>query len=181
LKQNLAHPGRDVGLAMHFHIEPMTPADWEQVRAIYLEGIAAGQSTFEVGAPPWEEWDAAHHPFARLVARSGGQVIGWAALSPVSRRPCYSGVVEVSVYVAEEFRDRGVGRQLLLSVIAESERHGIWTLQGATFPENEASLRLQQACGFREIGRRERIAQLRGVWRDTILTERRSPVVGATQ
>jgi L-amino acid N-acyltransferase YncA len=159
-------------------IEPMTPADWEQVRAIYLEGIAAGQSTFEVEPPTWEQWDAAHHPFARLVARSSGRVIGWAALSPVSRRRCYCGVVEVSVYVGAEFRGRGVGRQLLLSSIAESERQGIWTLQGATFPENEASLRLQRACGFREIGRRERIAQLRGIWRDTILTERRSSVVG---
>src|SRR5262249_35107136 len=96
----------------------------------------------------------------------------------VSRRRCYSGVAEVSVYIGAAFRGRGVGRQLLLRAIAESERHGIWTLQGATFPENEASLRLQRACGFREIGRRGRIAQLRGIWRDIILTERRSPVVG---
>ena len=164
---------------MHFEIEAMMPADWEQVRAIYLDGIAEGQSTFEVEAPPWEQWDAAHHPFGRPVARSGGRVIGWAALSPVSRRGCYSGVAEVSVYVGADFRGWGVGRQLLLSVIAASERHGIWTLQGATFPENEASLRLQRACGFRVIGRRERIAQLHGVWRDTILTERRSACVGA--
>jgi phosphinothricin acetyltransferase len=163
---------------MRFEIEAMTPADWEEVRAIYLEGVA-GQSTFEVEAPPWDQWDAAHHSFARLVARSGGRVIGWAALSPVSSRRCYCGVAEVSVYVGAEFRGQGVGRQLLLSAIAQSERHDIWTLQGATFPENEASLRLQRACGFREIGRRERIAQLRGIWRDTILTERRSPVIGA--
>jgi phosphinothricin acetyltransferase len=163
---------------MHLDIEAMTPADWEQVRAIYLEGIATGQGTFEVEAPSWDQWDAGHHGFGRLVARADGQVIGWAALSPVSRRRCYWGVAEVSVYVSTAFRGRGVGRLLLLRAIAESEQHGIWTLQGATFPENEASLRLQRACGFREIGRRERIAQLRGVWRDTILTERRSPVVG---
>jgi phosphinothricin acetyltransferase len=161
------------------HIEAMTPADWDEVRAIYLEGIAAGQATFEVEAPPWEQWDAGHHPFARLVARSCGRVVGWAALSPVSRRRCYAGVAEVSVYVGAAHRGRGVGRQLLLALTAESERQGVWTLQGATLAENEASLRLQRACGFREIGRRERVAQLRGVWRDTILTERRSAVVGA--
>jgi phosphinothricin acetyltransferase len=113
-----------------------------------------------------------------MAMRSGGRVVGWASLSPVSRRRCYAGVAEVSVYVSAECRGQGTGRQLLVAAIAESERQGIWTLQGATFPENEASLRLQRACGFREIGHRERIAQLRGVWRDTILTERRSPVVG---
>jgi L-amino acid N-acyltransferase YncA len=159
-------------------IEPMTSADWEHVRAIYLEGIASGQATFETEVPPWEQWDAAHHAFARLVARLDRRVVGWAALSPVSRRPCYAGVAEVSVYVAAAHRTRGVGRLLLLAAIAESEKHGIWTLQGATFPENTASLQLQKACGFREIGRRERIAQLGGAWRDTILTERRSHVVG---
>jgi phosphinothricin acetyltransferase len=140
--------------------------------------VASGQATFEEKAPSWEQWDAAHHPFARLVARLDGQVVGWAALSPVSRRRCYAGVAEVSVYVSAKHQGRGVGKQLLLAVIAESELRGVWTLQGATFPENEASLRLQRACGFRELGRRERIALHRGVWRDTILTERRSPVIG---
>jgi L-amino acid N-acyltransferase YncA len=163
---------------MSVAIDPMMPADWGAVRAIYQEGIASGQATFETEAPDWQEWDAAHHAFARLVARSRGQVVGWAALSPVSRRRCYGGVAEVSVYVGAAHRSQGVGRQLLLAVIAESERQGIWTLQGATFPENEASLRLQWACGFREIGRRQRIARLHGVWRDTILTERRSTTVG---
>ena len=163
---------------MDIQIEPMTPADWEQVRLIYQDGIATGQATFEVAAPAWEQWEGAHHPFARLVARSGGCVVGWAALSPVSRRRCYAGVAEVSVYVGARHRGQGIGRQLMRAVIAESERHGIWTLQGATFPENEASLRLQRACGFREIGKRHRIAQLHGVWRDTVLTERRSTVVG---
>jgi L-amino acid N-acyltransferase YncA len=158
-------------------IQAMAPADWEQVRTIYQEGIATGLATFEVEAPTWKQWDAEHHPFARLVACCGEQLAGWAALSPVSRRRCYSGVAEVSVYVGERHRGRGIGQLLLLTAITESERHGIWTLQGATFPENEASLQLQRACGFREIGRRQRIAQFRGVWQDTILTERRSKVV----
>src|SRR5207244_8118292 len=134
---------------MSFHIDAMQPADWEQVRTIYLEGIASSQATFEVEAPSWEAWDAAHHPFARLVARLDGKVVGWAALSPVSRRRCYAGVAEVSVYVAAAHRGCGVGRLLLSAVIAESEKHAIWTLQGATFPEKKASLRLQKACRLR--------------------------------
>ena len=163
---------------MGVQIQAMHPADWERVRAIYEQGIASGQATFELEAPSWEKWDASHHPFARLVARSEGRVVGWAALSPVSGRRCYEGVAEVSVYVDNERHGQGIGRQLLLATIAESERRGFWTLQGGTFAENEASLRLQRACGFRVIGKRERIGQLGGVWKDTILTERRSPVVG---
>jgi phosphinothricin acetyltransferase len=162
-------------------ITALTPADWEAVRAIYEEGIASGQATFEVEAPSWDQWDAGHHTFGRLVARIDGTIVGWAALSPVSRRRCYASVAEVSVYIAAVARGRGIGRQLLEAVIAVSEQHGIWTLQGATFPENTASRRLQQACGFREIGRRERIAQQHGVWRDTILTERRSHIVGTAR
>jgi len=160
-------------------ITPMTPDDWPQVRAIYLEGIATGDATFEVEAPAWEQWDAGHLPVGRLVARTGRQLAGWCALSPVSRRACYTGVAEASVYVGAAHRGRGVGRALLLRLIDESERAGIWTLQGGTFPENEASLKLQLSCGFRVIGRRERVGRLNGVWRDTILTERRSRVVGA--
>lgn len=159
-------------------LEPLEPHDWEQVRAIYAEGLASGEATFEVEAPQWESWDAAHHAFARRVARVGGAIAGWSALSPVSHRPCYAGVAEVSVYVAAAHRGATIGRRLLSAVIAESERQGIWTLQGSTFPENEASLRLQRRCGFRVVGRRERIACRGGVWRDTILTERRSAVVG---
>jgi len=163
---------------MSVEIRPMEPADWERVRAIYEQGIASGQATFELEAPSWERWDAAHLTFARLVARFEDRVIGWAALSPVSGRCCYAGVAEGSVYVDTDHRGQGVGRQLLLATITESERRGIWTLQGGAFAENEASLRLQRACGFRVVGKRERIGQLHGVWRDTILTERRSPVVG---
>ena len=163
---------------MDFDIAPMTAADWPQVRAIYAEGIASGQATFETEPPAWEAWDAGHLPHSRLVARRGERVVGWAALAPVSRRACYAGVAEISVYVAADCRAQGVGTTLLRALIAESERHGIWTLQGATFAENAASLRMQTACGFRVVGRRERVAKLHGSWRDTVLTERRSSLVG---
>jgi phosphinothricin acetyltransferase len=163
---------------MSFTIDALLPADWPAVRAIYQEGIATGLATFETAAPSWEQWDAGHLPRCRLAAREGGGVIGWAALSPVSRRACYAGVAEVSVYVAAAGRGRGVGLALLRAVIAASEAAGIWTLQGATLAENAASLRLQAACGFRVVGRRERIARLHGEWRDTVLTERRSGAVG---
>jgi L-amino acid N-acyltransferase YncA len=156
----------------------MSAADWPEVRAIYAEGIAEGQATFEVEVPSWEQWDAGHLPHSRLVARQDNLVVGWAALSPISRRSCYAGVAEVSIYVRADDRHRGLGKALLKAVIVESERHGIWTLQGAAVTENLASLRLQESCGFRIIGRRERIAQRKGVWRDTILTERRSPNAG---
>jgi L-amino acid N-acyltransferase YncA len=129
-------------------------------------------------APEWPEWDAAHRDDCRLVARRTGQVVGWAALSPVSRRCVYGGVAEVSVYVAESARGQGIGRALLSALIDASEAAGIWTLQAGIFPENEASVRLHKSCGFRVVGRRERIGQLHGVWRDTLLLERRSRHAG---
>ena len=159
-------------------IAEMKPGDWEQVRAIYLEGIGSSNATFETEAPSWETWDAAHLRFARLVARDGKTIIGWAALSPVSQRCVYGGVAEVSVYVSQARRHTGVGRKLLDALISESEPNGIWTLQAGMFPENAGSLALHKACGFREVGRRERIGKLNGVWRDTILLERRSRKVG---
>jgi phosphinothricin acetyltransferase len=158
-------------------IEPMEQADWLPVREIYLEGIATGHATFETGAPSWESWNAAHLPFGRLVARRG-EIVGWAALSPVSQRCVYGGVAEVSVYVSSASRGAGAGRALLLSLIEASERNGIWTLQAGIFPENAASIALHLSCGFREVGRRERIGKLNGVWRDTILLERRSQTIG---
>jgi phosphinothricin acetyltransferase len=161
---------------MPSEIRQMNPTDWEAVRQIYLEGIATGQATFEIEAPEWEQWDAAHLPFARFVARSDEMIIGWAALSPVSRRSAYAGVAEVSVHMAEHQRGDGIGRTLLEALIAESEANGIWTLQAAVFPENLATVALHRRCGFREIGRRERIGKLNGVWRDTVLLERRSQV-----
>lgn len=159
---------------MTVHIEPLLSQDWPAVRDIYSEGIAAGNATFEMQVPAWDVWDANHLTHPRFVAREGDHVIGWAALSPVSRRAVYAGVAEVSVYVATAAQDRGVGKALLQTLIAASEDTGIWTLQGSIFPENTASLALHRACGFRIVGRRERIGQMHGVWRDTVLVERRS-------
>ena len=160
-------------------IDTLHPADWPQVRTIYLEGIATGQATFEQSAPDWEAWDRKHLPACRLVARdTAGQVIGWAALTPYSARAVYAGVAEVSIYIAAATRGQGVGRHLLAALVDASEAAGIWTLQAGIFPENTASVRLHERCGFRVVGRRERIGQLRGVWRDVLLLERRSASVG---
>jgi L-amino acid N-acyltransferase YncA len=159
---------------MNCVIDQMRASDWEQVRAIYLEGIRTGHATFETEAPSWEQWNDAHLSFARFVMRDGEKVLGWAALSAVSKRHVYRGVAELTVYVAESARGKGIGRALLEALINESERNGIWTLQASIFPENIASVELHRRCGFREVGRRERIAMLNGVWRDTLLFERRS-------
>jgi L-amino acid N-acyltransferase YncA len=161
---------------MNRAVDEMRASDWEQVRAIYVEGLRSGHSTFETEAPSWERWDEAHLAFARLVMREGETVLGWAALSPVSKRRVYRGVAELTVYVAEAARGQGIGRALLEALIEESEANGIWTLQASIFPENTASVELHRRCGFREVGRRERIAMLHGVWRDTLLFERRSEI-----
>ena len=152
----------------------MTASDWEQVRAIYLEGIRSGHSTFETEAPSWEKWDEGHLRIARLVMREGETILGWTALSPASKRHVYRGVAEVTVYVSESARGQGIGRSLLEALIDESEKNGIWTLQASIFPENTASVQLHLRCGFREVGRREKIAMLNGIWRDTLLFERRA-------
>ena len=141
---------------------------------IYEAGVATRNATFEMAVPAWEEWDARHLPRPRLVAVEGGAVVGWAALSPASARACYAGVAEDSVYVAPGRQGRGVGQALLEELVARSEADGIWTLQTSIFPENRASLALHQRCGFRVVGVRERIGQLDGVWRDTVLLERRA-------
>ncbi|MGH9768625.1 MAG: GNAT family N-acetyltransferase [Blastocatellia bacterium] len=168
---------------MDFIIDSMQPRDWQFVREIYVEGIATEQATFETEAPDWERWDAGHLPHCRLVARNGDgvhdRILGWAALSPVSKREVYAGVAEVSIYVASSARGRGIGGALMRALIEASEQRGVWTLQSSVFPENHASAALHLNHGFRELGRRERIAQLHGVWRDTIVLERRSQVVGA--
>jgi len=163
---------------MPLEIASMTAADWPALRAIYLEGIATGNATFEREAPSWERWDAGHLPTCRLVACAQGRPLGWAALSPVSARAVYRGVAEVSVYVAQSARGSGVGRALLAALVAESERHGLWTLQAGIFPENEASLALHRQAGFRVVGIRERLGALQGRWRDVVLMERRSQAVG---
>ena len=165
---------------MKFEIMRMDEGDGPEALAVYEEGIAARQATFETSLPSWEQWKAAHLTECRFVAKSGGVLLGWAALSSTSSRKCYSGVAEVSVYVREKARGQGIGKALLEKIVAESEATGFWTLQGVTFPENTASLRLQAHSGFREVGRRERVAKLDGVWRDTVLTERRSRRVGTT-
>jgi L-amino acid N-acyltransferase YncA len=153
---------------------PLTFDDWPAVREIYQDGIDTGDATFETAAPDWEAWDAKHLASCRLVVREGSQVLGWAALSPVSARPVYRGVAEVSVYVSGRARGRGIGSMLLNQLVAASEEHGIWTLQASIFPENRASIALHQRAGFRIVGTRERIACREGRWRDTVLMERRS-------
>jgi L-amino acid N-acyltransferase YncA len=163
---------------MNFSVETMKPKDWAAVQSIYQEGLATGNATFETDIPEWEDWDKSHLSECRLVARSEGQVFGWAALSPVSGRCVYGGVAEVSVYVAASTRGQGIGKTVLQALIEESEQAGIWTLQAGIFPENVASIALHKACGFREVGYRERLGQMNGLWRDVILLERRSQVVG---
>jgi len=158
-------------------VRDLRPGDWPEVARIYAQGIATGNATFETEVPSWEAWDSAHLDGHRLVAEDDGEVVGWIALAPVSGRPCYAGVAEVSVYVAESERGKGVASELLAALLKSAERGGIWTLQTSVFPENEASLALLRRFGFRVVGTRERIGQLHGVWRDTVLVERRREVV----
>jgi phosphinothricin acetyltransferase len=164
--------------AGHVTVAPLLPEHWPAVEAIYADGIATGDATFETATPSWQAWDEGHLPCCRLVAVLEGRVLGWAALSPVSRREVYRGVAEVSVYVAGGHRGRGVGSLLMRSLVDASEAAGLWTLQASVFPENRATLRLHEAFGFRVLGRRERIARQHGRWRDTVLLERRSRVAG---
>jgi phosphinothricin acetyltransferase len=160
------------------HVVPMTAAHAEAVLAIYRAGIEEGNATFETTAPDWEHFDAAKLPEHRFVLVDNVTVLGWVAAVAVSDRCVYAGVVEHSVYVAPSARGRRVGRALLDALIASTEAAGIWTIQSGVFPENTASLALHRTAGFREIGRRERVGKHHGVWRDVVLLERRSPVVG---
>jgi phosphinothricin acetyltransferase len=159
----------------------MQPPDWEDVRRIYAEGIASGHATFETEPPGWAEWNEGHLADCRFVAVLDEAVVGWAALSPVSDRCVYAGVAEVSVYVDDEARGRGVGGKLMEALVGGSEEQGIWTLQAGVFPENEASVRVHTRVGFRLVGRRERLGQMDGVWRDVFLLERRSQRVGVNE
>ena len=147
------------------------------MRAIYQQGIAGGQATFETEAPAWAAWDRSHLDGHRLVAVQEGEVVGWAALSPVSERCVYEGVAEDSVYVADSAQGRGVGRALLEELVRRAESDGVWTIQAGIFPENESSIALHERCGFRVVGTRERIGKHHGVWRDVVLMERRSEEV----
>jgi L-amino acid N-acyltransferase YncA len=165
-------------MSITFTIAPMQDSQWDVVRAIYEEGIATGNATFENSAPDWEVWNAGHLKDCRFVAERENEILGWAALSPVSGRCVYAGVGEVSVYVSAKARGLGVGRRLLNALIESSEGAGLWTLQAGIFPENQASIAIHKQCGFRMVGRRERIGKMNGLWRDVLLLERRSQVVG---
>ena len=153
----------------------METSDWPAVKSVYEQGIATKLATFETSAPEWVDWDGAYLGGHRLVAEQGGQVVGWAALLPTSRRACYAGVVENSVYVAENSRGQGIGRALLERLLESADRAGFWTVQASVFADNAASIEFHKRCGFRVVGTRVRIAQLDGVWRDTVLLERRRP------
>ncbi len=157
---------------------PLVEKDWEQVSRIYLEGIQTGNATFQLDIPNWNDWNSSHLKSCRIVAESNGKVVGWSALSYVSNRCVYQGVAEVSVYVSMNSAGKQIGTKLLEKLIIESERNGIWTLQSGIFSENEASLRIHEKVGFRKVGYRERIGQIRGVWKDNIILERRSNKVG---
>jgi L-amino acid N-acyltransferase YncA len=157
----------------------MTPAHWSAVRSIYSQGIATGNATFQHAAPEWNDWDDGHLRVCRIVARAGREIIGWAALSPVSKRPVYAGVAEVSVYVAQAARGCGIGAKLMARLVADSEADGIWTLQAGIFAENTASISLHAKAGFRVVGTRVRLGWLNGRWRDVVLMERRSSIAGA--
>jgi L-amino acid N-acyltransferase YncA len=160
-------------------VRSFEPGDWPAVLNIYLEGIATGHATFETVAPSWEKWDSNHLSIARLVAATEDDTVaGWAALSPVSSRAVYSGVAEVSVYVGVNFRGLGIGASLLGELIRASETNDIWTLQASVFPENVASVILHRKHGFRDVGVRKHIARLNGAWRNTLLLERRSNIIG---
>jgi L-amino acid N-acyltransferase YncA len=159
-------------------IDPMVPDDWPDVSSIYIEGIATGNATFETLAPTWEVWDRDHLPFGRFVARLGNAVAGWAALARRSRRTSFAGVAELSVYVAAWARRKRVGSALIAAAIKDAEKFGVWTLQGSIIRGNVASLKMVESAGFRQVGHRERIGKINGQWKDTILVERRSKVVG---
>jgi len=164
---------------MDYKIDKMLSSDWEQVSNIYLEGINTGKATFQTGVPTFEDWNNGHVKSCRVVARLGNDVLGWGALSPTSSRCVYKGVAEVSIYIGENYRGKGIGRNLLKSLIELSEENGFWTLQSGIIRENVSSIKLHGKCGFREIGIREKVAKMKnGDWHDVVFMERRSTVIG---
>ncbi|MBE8723412.1 GNAT family N-acetyltransferase [Flavobacterium hungaricum] len=158
-------------------IRNLLASDWEKVRLIYEKGINTGNATFQTSSPSWEDWNASHLASCRVVAEKDGQLLGWAALTPVSSRCVYAGVAEVSVYVDPEQSGKGIGLILLNELVHLSEAEGIWTLQAGIFPENTASLRIHEKAGFRILGIREKIGKQNGIWRDNVLLERRSKLI----
>ena len=155
-------------------IQPFTKTDWEAISAIYQEGINTGIATFETEVPSWEQWDDAHIKSCRLKALLQKSIVGWAALSPTSKRIVYKGVAEVSIYVTSKYQNSGIGSLLLSKLISQSEKEGFWTLQAGIFSNNKPSIALHKSLGFREIGYREKIGQLNGIWHDNTILERRS-------
>lgn len=164
---------------MNYEIRQMLPTDGEKVLEIFQQGIDGGNATFDQNVPTWEAWDNKFFKICRFVLEDENeQILGWAALQPISKRECYSGVAEVSIYIANEFQGKGFGKMLLWKLILDSEEHDFWTLQSGIFPENEASIAVHSKLGFRIVGTREKIGKMNGVWRDIILMERRSTVAG---
>ena len=164
---------------MNYEIREMQPSDGEKVIEIFQEGIDGGNATFEQNVPTWEAWDNNFFKICRFVLEDENEnIVGWAALQPISNRDCFKGVAEVSIYLKNEFQGKGLGKMLLRKLILDSEEHEFWTLQSGIFPENEASINVHLNLGFRTVGTRERIGQMNGVWRDVILLERRSALVG---
>lgn len=155
-------------------IERLTVKHWQEVSTIYEEGIATKNATFEVEAPTWNDWNETHHQHSRFVLLENKKVLGWSAISPISKREAYKGVAEVSIYVSLKYLGKGIGGLLMKSLIKSSEENNIWTLYSSLFPENNGSIKLHLKNGFRKIGIREKIAQQDGIWRDTVLYERRS-------
>ncbi|HQW11727.1 MAG TPA: N-acetyltransferase family protein [Saprospiraceae bacterium] len=156
---------------------PLIAKDWERVREIYRHGIETGNATFQTEVPTWNDWDTNHFQKCRIIAELTDHIVGWAALSPISSRAVYSGVAEVSVYVAPEYGGRHFGIYLLEKLLSESEKAGFWTLQASIFQENKASLAIHEKLEFRLVGYREKIGQMDGRWRDTLLLERRSKLI----
>jgi L-amino acid N-acyltransferase YncA len=163
---------------MEIFFRPMTSDDWMSVAEIYRQGIETGNATFQREIPTWDEWHNGQITSCRIVAIIQNEIVGWAALTAVSRRCVYAGVAEVSVYVSNKYRGQKIGTKLLDKLIFESENEKFWTLQAGIFPENIASLKIHEELGFRKIGNREKIGKMNGIWRDTLLLERRSKIIG---
>ncbi|MFJ8064525.1 GNAT family N-acetyltransferase [Psychrobacillus sp. NPDC096426] len=159
-------------------IDEMLETDWEQVKTIYIEGIQSGNATFQTKAPTWNEWNAVHFQKCRFIARMGREVVGWIAISPISSRESFAGVAEISIYLTNTIKGMGIGSKLLEALVKDSEQLGFWTLQAMIFPENQGSINLHKKFNFKEVGTRQRIGKLNGVWRDVVLLERRSEKVG---
>ena len=176
-KRKLLHTRRRLLLSI-MEIVQIKESHYKQIAAIYLQGIATENATFQTEAASWQDWDTSHLKNSRLAAMIDNKVAGWAALSPVSSRCVYAGVGEVSIYIADKYRGKGIGKTLLTALIKDSEENGLWTLQSGILAENIGSIKLHEACGFRQIGYREKIGKLKGIWRDNVIMERRSKIVG---